>query len=198
MKQIYKTIRILTLAPVLAAVSLLLLFRLCPDIFSNGCSDLGWSLFFLGIMPLLGYPLQPFLPHFKNKGRDGQRHLAILMAVAGYLSGFLYTRIVPTTWHLLLIFLEYLISGALILLFNKGLKIKASGHACGVAGPLCYLCYFIGYKALWAIPVIFLVYWSSLKMKRHTWSELILGTFIPIVALAVLLIFHHLTAGLIA
>lgn len=198
MKHIYKTIRILTLAPVLAAVSLLLLFRLCPNIFSNGCSDLEWSLFFLGIMPLLGYPLQPFLPHFKNKGRDGQRHLAILMAVAGYLSGFLYTLIVPTTWHLLLIFLEYLISGALILLFNKGLKIKASGHACGVAGPLCYLCYFIGYKALWAIPVIFLVYWSSLKMKRHTWSELILGTFIPIVTLAVLLIFHHLTAGLIA
>lgn len=198
MKHFYKIIRILTLAPILASISLLLLFQLRPNIFSNGIMDLGWSLFFLGVMPLTAYPLQPFLPPFKNQGRDGQRHLAILMAVAGYLSGFLYTRIVPTTWHLLLFFLEYLISGALILLFNKGLKIKASGHACGVAGPLFYLCYFIGYKALWAIPVVLLVYWSSLRMKRHTWSELILGTFIPLVVLTVLLIFHYLTVSLIA
>ena len=188
MNHLYKAIRILTLAPILASISLLLLFQLRPDIFPNGVMDLGWSLFFLGVLPLTAYPLQPFFPPFKNQGREGQRHLAILMAVTGYLGGFIYTQIMHTPWNLLLIFLEYLISGALILLFNKVLKIKASGHACGVAGPLFYLCYFIGCKALWAIPVVFLVYWSSLRMKRHTWSELIWGTFIPLLSLTILLI----------
>lgn len=188
MNHVYKCIRILTLAPVMAIVSLILLFLIHPVIFANGIQDLIISIFFLGIMPLLAYPLQPFLPKFKDQGRNGQRQLAILMAVAGYICGFVYTQIRHTPWDLLLIFLEYLLSGLLILVFNKGLKIKASGHACGVAGPLCYLFYFIGTKSLWVLPVLLLVYWSSLKMKRHTPSELLWGSLIPCVSLFLLLL----------
>lgn len=192
MKKICKLVRILTLAPVMAMISLLVLFRVSPEIFSSSVQDLVFSIFFLVVMPLSAYPLQPLISPFKNQERDGQRHLAILTAVIGYICGFLYTQIRHTPWNLLLIFLEYLFSGLLILLFNKVLKIKASGHACGVAGPLCYLFYFLGYRALFAIPVLLLVYWSSLYMKRHTLSELIWGSLIPIFSLLCLLFFGTL------
>ncbi len=186
MNKVYKAIRVLTLAPLLAAFSLILLRIFRADVFPTDL-HFAYMLFFLGILPLLAYPLQPIVPHFKDKGRDGQRTLAMLFAVVGYILcaiTCIFTKASTLMW---LITLEYLISGLLILIFNKVFHIKISAHGCGSAGPIFLLLYF-GLYIPSAIMTVFTVfaYWSSVKMKRHTISQLVGGSLVSCLLLAVL------------
>ncbi len=180
-KSFYKTIRIVTLAPIMALITILLLYSTDRYIF-KGISNFIFSVIFFVIVPLLAYPLQLIIPKIKSKGRTGQRKLAIIMAVIGYILGIIYAIFMNITSELMLMYLVYLISGILIFIFNKILKIKASGHACGVVGPIVYLGYFYKSYALLGIPLIFIVYYSSIKMKRHSIKELLYGSILPIIA----------------
>lgn len=176
-------IRVITIPPFMAFAALTALFWLHPETF-QGMVNYLWAVFCLTLLPLLAYPLQPLIPGFKDKGREGQRQLAIIGAVAGYLLGVLWALLFAVPRQQLLIYLVYLISGGLILLFNQALRIRASGHACGVAGPLAFLCYLIGRESAFILlPVLALVYRVSLKLKRHTWPELLWGSLISPAAL---------------
>ena len=181
-RPIHKLIRIVTLAPVLAAVSLTLL-HLAPQPVYRGTGDYLLALVWLTVFPLLAYPLQPLIPKYRDRGREGQRKLAIVMAVLGYLGGTACSLITRACAGLRLVYLEYLLSGCLIFVFNKLLHVRASGHACGVAGPVAYLTWFWGPWALCGAAVLALVYWASLKMGRHTLRELAWGTALPVAAL---------------
>ena len=180
--KVAKLIRIVTVVPVMALVMLSVLYGLRPDIFQE-TSNFILAIIFLTVFPLLAYPLQPLLPKFRNKGREGQRNLAIVMSDLGYLLGIVSGIYFQASKELLLIYLAYLISGMGILLFNKVLKIRASGHACGITGPITLLTYFIGLRVLESVVTIVLVYWASLKLQRHTVSQLLWGSVIPLFAL---------------
>ncbi|MBQ8497350.1 MAG: hypothetical protein IJ489_07870 [Clostridia bacterium] len=183
MEKIYKIVRILTLAPVLAGFSILCIALACPDVFPT-VWHFAYMLFFLGIMPLAAYPLQPVTPHFKNKGRDGQRTLAMLFAVAGYIFCLITNLFTSATGDMWLICLEYFLSGLLILIFNKGFHIKLSAHGCGSAGPIFLLLYFGLYipAALMACLTVF-AYWASVKAKHHTVPQLLGGSAVSVVLL---------------
>lgn len=174
-----KVIRIITLAPIMAFVALSILYFSRPDIFQGPINYI-ISILFLTVLPLVAYPLQPFVPGFKDQGRAGQRKLAIVSAVSGYVLGMIYAVIAKTSKNLLFIYLIYLLSGIMIFITNKIIKIKASGHACGVVGPIVYLWHFIGSYALIGIILLVIVCWASVKMKRHTLSEFFLGSIIPL------------------
>lgn len=148
-----------------------------------------FAIFFLTILPILAYPLQPFIPYFKERGRDGQRELAMIFAVLGYLLGCVTCFISQAPTTLWIIYLEYLLSGLCILIFNKVFHLKASGHACGVVGPICLLCYFRIPALVPGLLTILIVYWASLKIGRHTFSQLLGGSIIPVVVLVLLQVF---------
>lgn len=177
-----KIIRTVTVAPIMALLTLSLLYLRQPAIF-GGLVNYCFSLVFLTVLPLLGYPLQPVLPHFRQQGREGQRNLAIVMAVVGYIASVVYGLVakIPTT--LWVIYLTYFISGVGIVVFNKLLKIRASGHACGIAGPIAILVYYFGVVALLGLLLLALVFYTSIKMKRHTFSQLVWGSLISLGAL---------------
>ena len=181
-KPIHKMIRVITLAPVLAAVALTLLHLAQQSIY-RGAGDYLLALVWLTVFPLLAYPLQPLIPKYRDKGREGQRKLAIVMAVLGYVGGTACSLVTRACAGLRMVYLEYLLSGCLIFIFNKVLHVRASGHACGVAGPIAYLTWFFGPWALCGAAVLALVYWASLKMGRHTLKELAWGTVLPVAAL---------------
>ena len=177
-----KLLRVLTVAPIMALIMLVILYTKDFNAFGS-TSAFVMSILFLSIFPLLAYPLQPFIKSYKDKGREGQRSLAMIFSVAGYIGGFLSTLFMHSPKKILLIYLCYLISGALIILFNKLCHLKASGHACGVSGPFTLLVLFghpIGYLG---IIVLLMTWWSSLKIKRHTIWQLFGGTLIPIITL---------------
>lgn len=187
MNRISHVIRKLTIPPVFAALLLIIMYVVYPDYFGNGW-QLAGGIIFLAVFPALAYPLQKYIPHFKDKGRDGQRSLAMIFSAIGYIlsTGIAYIFSAPA--ELKIVYLEYLFCGIAMLVFNKGLKLKASGHACGIVGPVLLLGYFRLYiAAIIGALLIIPVYISSIRTKRHTVSQLIGGTFI---AAAMLCIVH--------
>jgi hypothetical protein len=181
-QQLAKIIRVVTIPPVMALLLLIVLFFTRADFFGNTL-NLALAILFLVVLPILGYPLQPLIPYFRDRGRDGQRSLAMWMASAGYVLGVITAVLLPVSDYLLIIYLTYLLSGLSLVLLNKVLKIKASGHACGVAGPIFSLICFIGPWLLFGVLILAAVFWASLRMKRHNKAELLIGTTVPTLSL---------------
>ncbi len=185
--KIAKIIRVLTVAPIMALASLITVFAVRRDIFDGRWWLLALAIAFLTVLPLLAYPMQPIIPVFKDKGRDGQRSLAMLFANGGYILGCITNIFTDAPAELWIIYLEYLISGMLILIFNKVFHLRASAHACGVIGPAAMLFSF-GIHAALVVGVVLwaAALWGSLAMKRHTLPQFIGGSIIPIAVLVVL------------
>ncbi len=182
-----KLIRVLTVAPLMAFFTLLTLFLCAPSCFNCSIALFLLSVFFLTVLPLLAYPLQPVIPGFRKKGREGQRNLAMLFANGGYILGCVVNFFTDAPATLWIIYLEYLFSGMLILIFNKVFKLRASAHACGIIGPGAMLFSFGVHPAL-AVSIVLwgAALWASLSMKRHTLPQFIGGSAIPIAVLIVL------------
>lgn len=175
-KSIAKSIRVITVPPFLVTTLLLLLYFLRPAFFYH-IGQLFAAIGFLAVLPTLAYPLSALIPALRKKGRDGQRKLAFITSGIGYVGGVIYCLLDRTTPQLKFIFFTYLCSVFILIFFNKVLKLHASGHACGIVGPLVIAVYFLGWY--WLFPTALLaagVAWSSLYLARHTKRDLAMGT----------------------
>ncbi len=186
MNKIGLAIRKITVPPVFAVMLLLLLYIFHPEYF-GGIAALILGIAFLALLPILAYPLQGFIPHFKDKGREGQRTLAMIFSFVGYLLGVITAFAMKLPKEITAVYLVYLSCGILILIFNKLIKLRASGHACGIVGPVLLFVYFGLYiPAVIGAILIIIVYITSVITKRHTPLELVLGSIIPAAVLAAL------------
>ena len=112
----------------------------------------------------------------------------MLFSFAGYLLGTITVYVTSAPLQLKIIYMEYLLCGAAMLLLNKGFHLKASGHACGVVGPIIMLLYFkLFIPAIIGMLFIVPVYIASLRTKQHTALQLLGGSVIPAVALTLIL-----------
>ncbi len=182
-------VRILSVAPVLAAAMVIVLFVTDRSAFHSPVT-FGVMVATLGVLPLLAYPLQRFIPKFKDGGRHAQRTLAMIFAVIGYVLCTVLLLVLGATKAELLICLTYLISGVLILIINKVLKLHASGHGCGVCGPIPVLLVLGLYAAaaIYAVSAVFVCI-SSVRSKRHTLSEFLGGAAVSVVTALLLALF---------
>lgn len=172
--KIAKIIRIVTVPPIMV-LALLVVLYFTSDMFAS-ITQLLLSILFLMLIPILSYPVAELIPSIKAKGREGQRNLAFAFTPVGYLAAVLYGIFAHVSSPLLMIYLTYLISVIVLTMFNKLFKLRASGHSCSITGPLILLVYFTGIVSLLPCLVLFsLVMWSSLRLKRHTVSELVYG-----------------------
>ncbi len=178
-----RAIRILTTAPIAAGALTLTLFYHVPNAFKNG-THAALALLFLCALSLLSYPISTLVAPIRKKGRDGQRKLAIIFSVIGYALGFAACMLLNGAPLEKAMFLTYLLSGVGIALTTL-LHFKASGHACGVAGPIFLLSYALDPKWYALTLVLALVFWSSLRLKRHTLPQLVGGSVIPLIALVI-------------
>ena len=183
-----KFLRVLTIPPVLA-VALVSVIFMADQASVGGLVQYGAMILFLAAFPALAYPLQPFLPAFKGRGREGQRELAFFTSVLGYLCGVIFAAVTRAPGMVHIICWSYLLSVGLLTLLNKTTPVKASGHACGVAGPLCALIYFFGAVALPVAVIFALMAWSSIKLKRHGFLEIIFGGATSAIAFFLALLF---------
>lgn len=175
-----RVIRVLTLPSVMSALLFTILY-FNTRIFGSVWEYLA-AIAFLSLLPSSAYALQPILPHFKNKGRNGQRTLAMIMSCAGYVLSVVYGFVFSVSIELLTVFITYLMSGIVLLILNKVFGIKASGHASGLAGPVAVLSYFGGLLPLLCGGCVFaLSMWSALKIKRHTAAQFVAGACVPTV-----------------
>lgn len=177
-----KIVRVITVPPFLVAALIIILYFQKSDIF-RGITDYTAALVFLGLFPVLVYPIWAAIPKLKEKGREGQRNLAFIGTLIGYTFAFLYGELSGAVPELKLIFRTYFIAVLLLTFANKVLKKRASGHACSVVSPALFLCYFVG---LYTLPVcIFIIavsFWGSLTLKRHKPMELLGGSIVCILS----------------
>lgn len=178
-----KAIRILTTAPIFALVLCTLLYFLLNGAFASLKHYLA-AIFFLTVLPMLAYPVAAIIPPLRKKGRDGQRNLAIAFSVLGYIGGFLYAILGGGAAVEKVLFGTYLISGVTLAVCTL-LHYKASGHACGCSGPVAMLSVFVCPWFLFGYLLLTPVIWSSMKLKRHTATQLLVGSVIPVLAMLI-------------
>ena len=171
-----KLIRVVSVPPVMVTGIVVALAR-ATDVVFRTTTEAALTALFLGAVPLLAYPLSLLLPKVRARGREGQRDLAFALSTVGYAGGWLYGYLCHVTPALSAIFTAYLFSVLLLMIFNKLLFIRASGHACSVTGPLLLAAWFIGG---WIVPAAALLYvlifWASVYAGRHTRGEFLTGT----------------------
>lgn len=184
-----KIISIITTVPSFALFVILFIHK-NTTIFN----DIKWLYFcilFLTLIPISSYFVQNFIPSIKSQGRSGERKLAFIFALFSYILGTILVFYFNAPYKIKIIFLSYLLSSIILTFINKVIKIKASGHACGIAGPLTFTFSFIGYKTIILSLALPLTWWARLKMNRHTSKELSLGTLVGILStLAILIILN--------
>lgn len=182
MKILAKCIRVASIAPSGAALLLTLLFFFVPQAYSAPW-EYWFSLGVLAFLPLLAYPIQWIFQVFPGDGRSGERNLAILFSFAGYFAGLVVSLSIPFSAELKIVFLTYFLSGTAIAVMSFGFRVKASGHMCGVSGPIAIILLVGGWTYLPLLMVLVLVFWASTVLGRHTRKELLLGSLIPIIAM---------------
>ena len=193
MEKAFKIVRRFTVPPVFAATLLFTVYFTHQGYFGS-VWHLVASLFLLAIVPVLAYPLQRFIPGYKDRGREGQRTLAMIFSFAGYLLGVISAFVFSAPIELKIIYIEYLICGIGMILINKVFKIKASGHACGIVGPIIMLAFFGLYIPAAAIAALLIipVFVASVVTREHTAPQLLFGSAIPAAVLGIIVLGLHL------
>ncbi len=179
MMRLCKIIRIITVAPIAAAAAVTLLF-IHGGFFTDNI-HFAAALITLTVFPLSAYPIS--LIKKADERRKFQRSLAIVFSVAGYIGGTLFSFLTNAPDGEKVLYLTYLLSGVAIAFSSFVLKKKSSGHACGIAGPVALLAYYIHPLYILGLLLLLPVGYASLKMKRHTLPQLISGAVIPVVCL---------------
>ena len=173
--KIAKIVRGVAIPPTFVLILSVLMYLLRRSAF-RGFFDLSVMIFALALCPALAYPLAKIIPYYKNKGRAGSRSLAFITSAVGYAIGTLYAFLGNASNDLKFIFGGYIVALAALTVLNKLFHLKASGHACGIVGPLLYTVYYFG--IIFLIPcalIAALVVWASIYRKSHTPKELLLG-----------------------
>lgn len=170
-----KAVRILSVPPLLAAVFLIIVKCTSDSVFAKPL-DFVMSVVFLGIFPLLAYGVWAIVPRLKKGGRNTQRRLAFVFSLVGYVALWLYARIAKVGSEMSLICDTYFLSVLLLSVINFAFKVKASGHACGISGPLFLSVYFMGWiSAFPCLALGVISFWASVKSGRHTLKQLFAG-----------------------
>ena len=77
----------------------------------------------------------------------------------------------------------YISNTFLVILINKYLKISI--HAMGVSGPIALFTFIIGIEALVLLPILLAVGWSRIKLKCHSFTEVIVGSLVGFISVYV-------------
>lgn len=167
--KLLKTIRIITIPPIVVT-TILILFIYKGIIVTT--IDKVLLLLFLGILPTLGY----FINYLLKGNREKERKLSFIFTIISYGLGFIYAIIYNTPEEVKFIYYIYFFSSVILTIFNL-LKLKASGHTASITGFVLLLFLFINkFTLLFTLPVYLLVTYSSVSLKRHKPLDLVLGT----------------------
>lgn len=171
-----RLIRVLSIPPVMVVLLVAALATQRSDVYVS-LQDTAVSLICLAGIPAAAYPASVCIPSVRKKGREGQRNLAFVFTAAGYLLACLYCAARPVPVLFLFLHVTYLFSLIILLFFNRALHIKASGHACSLTGPVGFAFLFLSPPLVVAGLFLYLsVAWASVRAKRHTVTEFLLGT----------------------
>lgn len=175
-----RIVRVLTLPTLLFFALMATLYFARREAFS-AVGSVAVPVLGIGVFPLLSYPLSMLLPR-KIRGRNAQRVMAFAFSAVGYTVAFVLAALWNLGDEVTLMCATYFFSVSLLIVFNL-FGVRASGHACGTAGPLVFLCYVVGLWCIIPCAALFgLSAWASVKLSRHTPKEFFFGTVCAVLA----------------
>ena len=188
-----KIMRILTLPPLVALLTAALLWWGADMTRSEFLA----AAVFLFLVPLLAYPLWELFPNREDR-RSGQRSYALYCSVAGYVAGFVWSLFGAHSAEIKVLFASYVASVLVLIVLSKLVGFKASGHACSSTAPLALLTWKLGAAFIpLGLAILFAVYYSSLRLRRHTLAQLLAGSSVRVAAAAVrIMLYGGLLPGL--
>lgn len=183
-----KLISVITVVPLVAIGVTTLLYINERCLFYHSTSWYLFSLLFLGLIPVSAYGFKNVLPAYKNSGRAGERKLAFIFGTVSFIAGSALCFLFKAPNGVKIIFLAYTLSAVMLSLSNTASKFQASGHACGVSGPLVLFLFFLGYRFWYTFLLLPVVFWARLKIERHTMMELVAGALVGALSTAAVLL----------
>jgi len=170
-------ISVLFTVPMVALIVFLIMwFDNSKQNFNDNIFYLINSILFFTIIPISAYFIVRINKKLRMLGRETERRYAFIFGIIGYLLGNISLLFLKNpTKAMIGLYLSYLISSIILAFVNKALKFKASGHACGITGPILALNFIVGIKMLWLFILVPIVMWSRLVLKRHDLKQLISG-----------------------
>jgi membrane-associated phospholipid phosphatase len=152
-------------------------------------SDSYKSSFTLIIAILFGFILQiASFVYLRKKGllsdidakNKNERTLPFFVSLLIYILGFILLLLLKVNIISIAFWFCYISNTFLVILINKYLKISI--HAMGVSGPLALFTFIIGIEALVLLPILLIVGWSRIKLKCHSFTEVIAGSLVGFIS----------------
>jgi len=125
-------------------------------------------------------PIILFL-HYKKKGLIAdidasikeERTIPMLISVLFFIAGLIILIFFDVNIITIAFWFCYISNTLITVLINKHWKISA--HTMGAAGPLAAVTYVFGPAALLFSVIVFLVGWSRIQLKCHTFAQVLAG-----------------------
>ena len=171
-----KIIRVVTVPPVFAALLTTILYIAMGDAAFANRFHYAEAVFSLSLLPVVPYALCAVIPALKKRGRKFERTVALIFSVTGFAffgGGVQVEKVM---------FATYLCSGLLLAILSFIFKYRASGHACGVAGPVAMLTAYLGAAFLPAALLLVPIGISSVRLGRHTVLQVIIGSAVSVIS----------------
>lgn len=167
-------VRVVTIPPLMIATLLCMLY------FAKGfsfASRIDMSVAFAGLvlLPVLAYPVWSVFGNKTSDKRKGQRRLAFIFSIIGYVCCFIYSLRFGTD-AIREIFYTYFFTVILLELLNKVFHVRASGHAASSISPVVFSAAYLSLAVTCAFVILFTgSVWASIYLKRHKWQDIIAG-----------------------
>ena len=180
-QKLAKAIRVISAPPFAAAAfALILYFNPAGAIVRR--DQLVACLLGLSVGPVLAYPISAAL----HTGREKQRVISMYISLLSYGILLVWSLLRPNSSEFRFVCMTYFMSVIMLIVFNRLLHVRSSGHSCSVSGPGLLLCIFFGVKWIPGCAAVYaLIFWASVETKRHTPKEFILGTVSLLIAAGV-------------
>ena len=125
-------------------------------------------------------PIWLFL-HHRKKGAivdidasiKEERTIPMLISVLFFAAGFTILFFTEINLVILAFWFCYISNTLLTVLINRVWKISA--HTMGAAGPVAAITFVLGYIGILFMPIVFIVGWSRIRLKCHTFSQVLIG-----------------------
>jgi hypothetical protein len=162
--------------PLMSGLLLIFFYFILPVGVPNKTTGFILALIFISIIPLCSLF---FYIHRPGDTREEvfhrQRVASFFFMLFSYPIGalVLYLAHAPAIYLSMAVIYSLVTVGLIV--FNKFLHFKASGHAAGVAGPVVSMVYLFGWIATPLLALLPLVTWARLAAKGHTAWQMVVG-----------------------
>jgi hypothetical protein len=174
--------------PVMTGLLLTFLYFHLPVSEPRRLTGYCWAILFLCLIPLSSLLFYiPGKTHDREAVYHRQRVASFILMLVSYPIGAVVLYLIQAPKIFQSMALVYSLVTLGLIIFNRFIRYKASGHAAGVAGPVAAMIYLFGWIATPLLALLPLVAWARVAAKGHdAWQTVVGGALSLVITVLVL------------